>query len=72
MCIIGSVEQSIAYQCKAELDTSSLRSTNYNIISGYNNVLGPIVNLTYDDSALIMSAQRLMPTLLRSLLSFIS
>ena len=53
------------YSCNVEFDLNTKRSTDPNIISAYNDVLGPIVNLTYHDSALILSAEKLFPTLLR-------
>ena len=35
------------------------------LLSGYNDVLGPIINLTYFDTALILSAKKLYPGTMR-------
>eukprot|EP01084_Bolivina_argentea_P296855 511335_1 len=62
-CILFQRSQS--YSCNAQFDLKTKRTSNPNIISAYNDVLGPIINLTYDDTALVLSVEKLYPTLLR-------
>ena len=51
--------------CLVSFNSSTLRPSDPRLISGYNDVLGPIINLTYSDSSLLLSSSKLYPGILR-------
>ena len=56
---------SAEYSCSVGFKSDSKRESDKNLIAGYNDVLGPIINLTYFDSSLLLSADKLYPGALR-------
>eukprot|EP01084_Bolivina_argentea_P271238 461452_1 len=61
LTLITMIVNSAEYSCLIEFKSGSKRTSNRNLIAGYNDVLGPIINLTYFDTSLLLSADKLYP-----------
>ena len=57
--------QSNNYGCDVSFNTTTMKPSDPRLINGYNDVLGTIVNLTFDDISLITSAKMLYQGALR-------
>ena len=52
-------------ECAVSFNANLLRASDPRLIGGYNDVLGPVQNLTYDDKALLLSSKMLYNGILR-------
>lgn len=59
------ITSTVSQTCKLLYDIDSKRPSDPRIINAYNDVLGTIINLTYYDEAVLLSAKKLAPGALR-------
>eukprot|EP01084_Bolivina_argentea_P302949 522992_1 len=68
LTILLSIDISLSQtsnNCLVSFNKTTLRPSDPRLIAGYNDVLGPIVDLKYNDTSLLLSANKLYLGLLR-------